>query len=169
MLQFLRRYPMQGPVKAPEHLHGSTAFWRQNLVIVWISQFISLMAFSLSVPFTPFYIRFLGVGDESEVKMYSAVASALGSLTFAVMAPIWGLLADRFGRKSMLLRANFGGMIVLGLMGLAPSAGFFVFMRMMQGMFSYASAIGLFNSVINLILLLLVNWLSKRLSETSLF
>ncbi len=127
---------MQGPVKAPEHLHGSTAFWRQNLVIVWISQFISLMAFSLSVPFTPFYIRFLGVGDESEVKMYSAVASALGSLTFAVMAPIWGLLADRFGRKSMLLRANFGGMIVLGLMGLAPSAGFFVFMRMMQGMFT---------------------------------
>jgi len=30
---------------------------------------------------------------------------------------------------------------------------------MMQGMFSYASAIGMFNSVINLILLLLVNWL----------
>ena len=136
MLDFWRRQPKKHPACPPEHLPSATAFWRQNLVVVWISQFISLMAFSLSVPFTPFYIRFLGVGEETEVKLYSALASALGSLTFAVMAPIWGLLSDRFGRKSMLLRANFGGMVVLALMGLAPSVGFFVFMRMMQGMFT---------------------------------
>ncbi len=37
--------------------------------------------------------------------------------------------------------------------------------------FSYAAAIGLFNSVINCILLVLVNWLSRRVSrrEVSLF
>ena len=35
--------------------------------------------------------------------------------------------------------------------------------------FSYATAIGLFNSVINLTLLLTFNWLSKKLTEVSLF
>jgi ABC-type polysaccharide transport system permease subunit len=35
--------------------------------------------------------------------------------------------------------------------------------------FSYASAIGLFNSVIGFILLLIANRVSKKLTETSLF
>jgi len=34
--------------------------------------------------------------------------------------------------------------------------------------FSYSSAIGLFNSAINLILLTTVNWISRKFSETSL-
>lgn len=38
-----------------------------------------------------------------------------------------------------------------------------------QSYFSYSTAIGLFNSVINLILLLLVNKLAKKLSDTSLW
>jgi len=35
--------------------------------------------------------------------------------------------------------------------------------------YSYSSAVGLFNSVINFILLMAVNRLSKKVSETSLF
>jgi len=35
--------------------------------------------------------------------------------------------------------------------------------------FSYAAAVGLFNSVINVILLILVNKISKKLTETSLW
>ena len=37
------------------------------------------------------------------------------------------------------------------------------------GKFSYTTAIGLFNSVVNVIMLLLVNRISKAVSETSLF
>ncbi|MGN1070222.1 MAG: sugar ABC transporter permease, partial [Candidatus Fimadaptatus sp.] len=35
--------------------------------------------------------------------------------------------------------------------------------------FSYGTAIGLFNSVINLMLLVIVNFISKRLTENSLW
>lgn len=35
--------------------------------------------------------------------------------------------------------------------------------------YSYSTAVGLFNSVINFLILILVNGLSKRLSETSLW
>ena len=38
-----------------------------------------------------------------------------------------------------------------------------------QAQFSFATAVGLFNSVVNCIVLLLVNWFSRRVSETSLF
>ncbi|GIQ63294.1 hypothetical protein PACILC2_18620 [Paenibacillus cisolokensis] len=35
--------------------------------------------------------------------------------------------------------------------------------------FSFSAAVDLFNSVINLILLVAVNWLARRVSETSLW
>ena len=35
--------------------------------------------------------------------------------------------------------------------------------------YSYSTAIGLFQSVVSLVMLLLVNWISSRVSETSLF
>jgi len=38
-----------------------------------------------------------------------------------------------------------------------------------QAQYSFAAAVGLFNSVINLILLVTVNYAAKRLNETSLW
>ena len=35
--------------------------------------------------------------------------------------------------------------------------------------YDYATAVGLFNSVINLFMLLLVNWIAKKKSDVSLF
>ena len=37
------------------------------------------------------------------------------------------------------------------------------------GDFSYASAIGLFNSVINMLMLTIVNWISRKVNDTSLW
>lgn len=38
-----------------------------------------------------------------------------------------------------------------------------------QAQFSFATAVGLFNSIVNCAALLMVNWLSRRVSDTSLF
>jgi putative aldouronate transport system permease protein len=40
---------------------------------------------------------------------------------------------------------------------------------MVSGDFGYATAVGLFTNVINLILVLSVNWISRKVSNTSLF
>ena len=111
-------------------------YWRRNLAIMWVTQFLSLMGFSMSIPFSPFYLRVLGVADEGHIKIYAALAAALANVALAVMSPVWGVLADRFGRKAMVLRANFGGAIILGLMGFAPSASVFLLLRFLQGLFT---------------------------------
>jgi len=49
-------------------------------------------------------------------------------------APIWGLVADRYGRKLMVIRSMFAGAVVLGLMGLATSPWHIFFLRILQGM-----------------------------------
>lgn len=111
-------------------------YWKRNLLIMWISQFLSMVGFSLSLPFAPFYLRELGVASEGGVRAYAALAAALSNVTFAVMAPIWGVLADRYGRKKMVLRANFGGAVIVALMGMASSASWFLLLRFLQGMFT---------------------------------
>ena len=118
-------------------VEDGASYWRRNLLIVWISQFLSLMGFSFSLPFSPFFIRdALGVSADSQVKMYAALATASSALALAVMSPLWGILADRYGRKPMLLRANFAGAIIVALMGLSPNITAFIALRMLQGLFT---------------------------------
>ncbi|MDD5727503.1 MAG: MFS transporter [Victivallales bacterium] len=110
--------------------------WKKNLLIVWISQFLSVAAFSSSMTFIPFYIRSLGVSDDASCSMYVASFSALGSLGVGIMSPIWGLLADIYGRRIMLLRSNFVSALLIPLMAFVPNVGTLLLLRLLLGAFS---------------------------------
>ena len=110
--------------------------WKRNFVIVVLSQFLSIMGFTFALPFAPYYIQQLGITDPNELKMWIVLFTAAAPLTLAVASPIWGALGDRYGRRIMLLRANFGGMFVLALMGLVPNVQTLIILRMVQGVLS---------------------------------
>jgi DHA1 family multidrug resistance protein-like MFS transporter len=104
---------------------------------VWLSQFFSLMGFGFAMPFAAFYIHDdLGIVDEAAVKYWTAVFMAASPVTLAIMAPLWGRLADLYGRRMMMLRATFGGFMVLLLMGFVPNVEWLIFLRLLQGMFT---------------------------------
>jgi len=107
--------------------------WKKNLVFVWLSQFLSIAGFAFALPFAPYYIQELGVTDPGELKIWIAVFAAAAPVAFTVFGPIWGWLADRHGRRIMLLRANLGAAVVLALMGRAESVALLVVMRVLQG------------------------------------
>lgn len=110
--------------------------WKRNLVVVMFSQFLSMMGFAFAMPFAPYYIQQLGITEPNELKMWVALFTASASMALAVASPIWGALGDRYGRRIMMLRANFGGMLVLSLMGLAPNVQTLIFLRLLQGTLS---------------------------------
>ena len=92
------------------------------------------MGFAFVIPFLPFYVRELGITDERAVLLWSGWGmSASAGFTMALMAPIWGTLADRHGRKIMVMRSMFGGMVVLLLMGFAQNIYQLLALRIMQG------------------------------------
>ena len=65
--------------------------------------------------------------------------------------------------KSILMRNDLN-------MAVSETVGTFVYNRgLIGGDFGYAAAVGLFLNVVNLILLLTVNQISRKVSETSLF
>ena len=95
------------------------------------------MGFAFAMPFTAFYIqKDLGIHDPEKAKVWMGILEASGYISLAVMAPIWGILADRHGRKLMMLRANFGSALFVGLMAFAPNVQTFMVLRLIQGAFT---------------------------------
>lgn len=104
------------------------------MALVWASQFFSIMGFSFALPFVPFFLQQdLGVTRHGELQMWVALFSAATAFTMGIAAPLWGLLADRFGKRIMLIRANVAGAVVMSLMGGVHSPVTLILLRMMQG------------------------------------
>jgi DHA1 family multidrug resistance protein-like MFS transporter len=108
--------------------------WKRNLWIIWFSEFTSIIGFAIVMPILPFYVQELGVTDPDAVTFWSGAIFSAQAVTMGIMAPIWGALADRLGRKPMVVRAMFGGAVVIGLMGFATNVQQLVFLRALQGM-----------------------------------
>ncbi|MCZ7576960.1 MAG: MFS transporter [Dehalococcoidia bacterium] len=110
--------------------------WRRNLLFIWIGVFVGLMGANFVFPFIPFYIQELGVTDKSEVAFYTGLTASATGLSLTLTAPIWGSLADRFGRKPMFLRALIGAGILIGVMGIAQAVWQLVLLRFLMGAFA---------------------------------
>lgn len=112
----------------------STINWKRNLAVVWVGCFLTGAAFSLVMPFLPLYVEQLGVTGHSQLNMWSGLVFSITFLFSAVASPFWGGLADRKGRKLMLLRSALGMSIVMLFMGLAQNIWQFLAFRALLGL-----------------------------------
>jgi DHA1 family multidrug resistance protein-like MFS transporter len=124
--------------------------WQVTLYTMWAAQLLAIVGFSFVMPFIPFYVRELGVEDENWVPIWSGLVLSAGAMTMSVAAPMWGWVADRYGRKPMVQRAMFGGAVVLTLMGFAKSVPQLFVLRLMQGTITgtVSASIALVSSVV---------------------
>lgn len=115
--------------------------WQVNLTVLWLGQFLVMGGMTMIVPFLPLYLQELGMKDPHEVATWAGIIFAGNFVTSFMFQPIWGGLADRYGRKVMLLRSGFGMGIVMTLMGFAGNAWQLLILRMVNGIISgYAPA-----------------------------
>jgi len=108
-------------------------YWRRNLVVSLIGSFTTIVAMTLLVPFLPLYIAELGVRDPAAIAQWSGVAFGATFFAAALIAPFWGRMADRYGRKLMLVRASLGMAIAMSLMGMAHNVYELVGLRLFAG------------------------------------
>ena len=106
--------------------------WRQYLACIAFSQFLSMTAFSAAYTFMPFYFKKIGVPND-RLSWYVALFASVGNIGFAVTAPVWGSLADRYGRKLMLLRANFAAALLMPILGLITDPDLLICHRFFLG------------------------------------
>lgn len=110
-----------------------TISWQRNLYALTAASFLMFTAFGFVFPFLPLFIAELGVGDVQQVEIWAGLSSFGQAIILSVSSPLWGAYADRHGRRLMVLRAAFGGGLVIGLMGLSQNIWQFVGLRLVQG------------------------------------
>ncbi|MBW4085806.1 multidrug efflux MFS transporter [Paenibacillus sp. S150] len=107
--------------------------WKRNLIVCWFGVFVTGAGMSQIAPVLPLYIKQLGVGDASSIARFSGIAFGITYVISALFSPVWGLAADKFGRKPMLLRASLGMAIIIGSMGFARNVYVLIGLRLLQG------------------------------------
>lgn len=110
--------------------------WQKKVIVLWIGTFLTGIGMSSVLPFLPLYIQSLGSYSKAEINMYTSLAFSATFLVSAIVSPIWGRLADRHGRKPMLIRASLGMAIVMFLMAFVTNAWQIVALRFILGGFN---------------------------------
>ncbi|MBU3851541.1 MAG: MFS transporter [Candidatus Paralactobacillus gallistercoris] len=94
------------------------------------------MGYNLVMPFMSLYIRQLGNFNAAQLNFWSGFSFSITFLVSAIMAPMWGKLADRHGRKLILMCTSFGMATMLGLMGTVQNVYELLLLRLGQGFFA---------------------------------
>lgn len=119
-------------------LHASN--WRRTLWAMVGIQFVMTMSFSFLTPIMPLFLPVLGVQDEAAIDMWSGILAGSTSFVAVFASPLWGRLADKHGRKLMLLRSSCAIAIFTALMGLSQNVWQCLAARGMMGLFAGFSA-----------------------------
>jgi MFS family permease len=118
---------------------ASPSTWATSYAVILLCYFLNFALFQFSYPFIPLFLIELGESQSSAIA-WTGLGQSIGSLALMLATPVWGVLGDRYGRKSMVVRAMLGGTVTLTLMGLSTQAWHIFGSRVMQGVVGGSSA-----------------------------
>jgi MFS family permease len=98
--------------------------------------FIGFAGFTLVMPFLPIYIQQMGVHDVGAIAAWTGVSLGVTPAMTALLAPLWGRFADRFGRKIMVARSLISFVILMAAMAYATQPWHIFRLRVAQGFFA---------------------------------
>lgn len=111
--------------------------WKINLYILMVGNFLVMAGMTMIMPFLSLYLQQdLGLTDEHEIGVWAGIIFAANFVASFLFQPLWGKLAEKYGRKMMLLRSGFGMSIVMLLMGFATAPWHLLILRMLNGVIS---------------------------------
>ncbi len=112
----------------------SSEAWQRTLYIIFIAQILTAIGFSSIFPFLPLYVESLGSSSGLSIEFLAGLVFSAQAFCMMLASPIWGAIADRYGRKLMVQRACFGGVVIIFLMAFVRSAEQLVLLRAIQGL-----------------------------------
>ena len=124
-------------METPTLSSGSGINWKFNLFVIWLSQFLAMVGFGSCMPFIPLLLKDnLHIEDANLRGVYVSIYYLAAMVSLCIATAVWGMLADRFGRKLMLLRASYAAALFYPLLALAPNFWVLATIRFVCSFFS---------------------------------
>lgn len=108
--------------------------WKRNLLVLWIGVFFTSASFSMVIPFLPIFLLKIGVTHNTE--FWSGLLFSAAFFGGAIASPFWGRVADKFGRKPMIIRAGFVLFAIYTLTAFVTNPYELLILRLLQGLLS---------------------------------
>ena len=110
--------------------------WQRNVYAVTAASFLGYTGFTVVMPFLPLFIGQLGVTDTGAIAVWTGISLGVTPGLTAVLAPAWGKLGDRFGRKIMVERSLVSFVVLMAAMAFVTRPWHVVALRIVQGLFA---------------------------------
>ncbi|EJL42903.1 MFS transporter [Brevibacillus agri] len=107
--------------------------WKRNLFVLWVGVFFCSTAYSISIPFLPIFLH-TSLGVHEHLEAWSGISFGITFLASALISPYWGSLADKYGRKPMLIRSGFSLALLYFLTYFITDPYLFLVLRVFQGL-----------------------------------
>lgn len=105
---------------------------KKNVLTAWGGCILTGISFSMVIPFLPILIQSVGVAD-AQLKMYSSMAISVTAISTILVASYWGKLADRVGKKKVMIIAASGTLFVMAGLAFTTSIVNLLFLRVISG------------------------------------
>ena len=108
----------------------------RNVYAVTAASFMGYTGFTLVMPFLPLFIGQLGESDLGRIAMWTGASLGVTPGLTALLAPAWGRLGDRYGRKIMVERSMVSFVVLMALMAYVTRPWHVLAVRVVQGVFA---------------------------------
>ncbi|MFI5272923.1 MAG: MFS transporter [Ktedonobacterales bacterium] len=106
--------------------------WRVLLVFFTLAGVVESQAFGHLGAFTPLFLQQLGVAQQ-QVPQWTGVLQSLGFVIGLPLLPFWGVWADRYGRKLIIVRSAYCEGIIFTVAALSPNVWVLALARFLGG------------------------------------
>lgn len=122
--------------------------WKRTVYISLVCVFCTAFGVSQLAPILPLYFHDLGVQTPEAMSLWSGLATGATYIIVCLVAPFWGRVADKKGRKITLIRSSFGMALCNILIAFQTTPEGVVLIRLVQGLVSgfYSASITLIAS-----------------------
>ncbi|NIZ40751.1 MFS transporter [Entomospira entomophila] len=110
--------------------------WKVIVATVLLSEMLTIAAFTITVPILPLILKDFFQLEGQELTKWTGFLGAGPSFAMMLLMPVWGILADKYGKRLMLLRALITGIIIIGLMSFVRSPLQLLILQTLQGGFT---------------------------------
>ncbi|PWV95868.1 DHA1 family multidrug resistance protein-like MFS transporter [Paenibacillus cellulosilyticus] len=109
------------------------ASWQRQMWILWAGVLLCSSSYTMVIPLLPLFLPELGVSDSS-LYWWAGVVQSSAFLVGAVMAPLWGAMADKYGKRKMIIRAGLSLAVVYAMISLVHNPWELVGIRLLHGL-----------------------------------
>ncbi|MDQ2978074.1 MAG: MFS transporter [Acidobacteriota bacterium] len=107
--------------------------WVRMTILFAIAGFFEVAAYGQVTAFTPLYLPRLGI-ELAAVAFWVGAITSFSNFAGVPFLPFWGALADRYGRKPLIIRSFVAAFVALSLTALAPNVWVFALARAIQSL-----------------------------------